>query len=65
MTEIVMTPDGPEEIEVVDAPIEAYGVRGMKSKPWRKTFANRVALDRWIERMDGEVELYGTRKVDC
>lgn len=44
--------------------IEAHGVRGMKSTQWRKTFKNRVALDTWVDKMDGNVEIYGTRKAD-
>lgn len=45
-------------------PIEAYGVKGMKSTPWRKTFKHRAALDAWVEKGDGDIELHGTRKAD-
>lgn len=41
--------------------IEAYGVKGLKSKAWRKVFANADALNRWLERNDAEC--YGVREV--
>jgi hypothetical protein len=39
--------------------IEAYGVRGMKSTPWRKMFKSLEALNAWVEKNDAEV--YATR----
>lgn len=42
--------------------IEAYGVKGMKSKPWRKTFKNAEALTRWAEANDATVD--GMRDVE-
>lgn len=45
-----------------DEPIEAYGVKGMKSTPWRKIFKNVDALNKWVEKNDAEV--YGTRSVE-
>lgn len=47
-----------------DEKIEAYGVRGMKSTQWRKSFKNQAALEKWIDKMDGDVEVQGTRKLD-
>ena len=47
-----------------DGPIEAHGVHGMKSKPWRKTFKNQAALDAWLEKNEGNVEVHGTREVE-
>lgn len=39
--------------------IEAYGVKGMKSTPWRKVFKDYDALSDWADANDAEV--YGTR----
>lgn len=44
--------------------IEAYGVKGMKSTPWRKTFKSREALVKWLEKNEGNVEVYATREVE-
>lgn len=38
--------------------IEAHGVKGMKSKPWRKTFKNAAAFQAWCEKNDAEVYAY-------
>ena len=35
--------------------IEAHGVKGMKSTPWRKTFKNIEALNAWVEKHRAEV----------
>ena len=43
--------------------IEAYGVKGMKSTPWRKTFKNQQAFERWLDANEGNVEVHGTRDV--
>jgi len=43
--------------------IEAYGVRGTKSKPWRKTFKSQAAFEAWLDKNAGDVEVYGTREV--
>lgn len=45
-------------------PIEAYGVRGMKSKPFRKVFASQAAFARWREAEEGNVEVHGVRNLD-
>jgi hypothetical protein len=42
--------------------IEAYGVKGMKSRPWRRTFKDAFALMAWCEKNDADV--YGTRHVE-
>lgn len=39
-------------------PIEAYGAKGMKSKPWRKTFKNQAHLAKWTEKHDAKVHAY-------
>lgn len=44
------------------AKIEAYGVKGMNSKPWRKVFKNVEALNAWLEKNDAEV--HGTREAE-
>jgi len=41
--------------------IEAYGVKGMKSAPWRKTFKSTEALNAWIEKNGAEV--HGIREI--
>jgi hypothetical protein len=43
--------------------IEAYGVKGMMSRPWRRAFKDADALLAWCEKNDAEV--YGQRLVDC
>jgi hypothetical protein len=35
--------------------IEAHGVKGMKSTPWRKTFKSVEALNAWIEKSGAEI----------
>lgn len=42
--------------------VEGYGVRGMASKPWRRTFASREAMLAWAEK--NSAEIHGTRSVD-
>ena len=44
--------------------MEAYGVKGMKSTQWRKKFNNWEAFEKWLEKMDGDVEVYGTRRLN-
>jgi len=45
-------------------PIEAYGVHGVKSKQWRKTFKSQAAFEKWLDKNEGNVEVYGTRDLD-
>ena len=47
-----------------DGSVEAYGVKGMKSTPWRKTFKNQKAFEQWLEKNEGDVEVQGTRKAE-
>ena len=42
--------------------VEAFGVKGMKSTPWRKTFRDSNALATWAEKNSAEV--HGTRSVE-
>jgi len=44
------------------ARIEAYGVKGMKSRPWRRTFKDAAALLAWCEENDAQV--YAQRDAD-
>lgn len=47
--------------------IEAYGNKGLKNTPWRKTFKNSDKMLEWAEKNDATV--LGTRElehaVDC
>jgi hypothetical protein len=38
--------------------LEAYGVKGLKSTPWRKSFKDFDALQRWAEKNDAEIHAY-------
>lgn len=42
--------------------IEAHGVKGMKSTPWRKTFKHADHLNDWAEKNDADV--HGTRDLE-
>lgn len=42
--------------------IEAYGVKGMKSTLWRRTFKNKDAMSKWVDKNDAEI--YGTRETE-
>ena len=42
--------------------IEAYGVKGLRSQLWRRTFASAAKLDAWCEKHDATV--LGTRVAD-
>ena len=35
--------------------IEAHGVKGMKSTPWRKAFKSIEALNAWVEKNGAEI----------
>lgn len=48
--------------KVQELRVEAYGVKGMSSKPWRKTFKNLDAMFAWLVKNDAEVS--GTREVE-
>ena len=43
--------------------IEAHGVKGIKSKPWRKTFKSQAAFEAWLDKNAGDIEVYGAREV--
>jgi hypothetical protein len=44
--------------------IEAHGVKGMKSTPWRKEFKSEKHLDDWMTKQDGNAELHGVREME-
>ena len=44
------------------ARIEAYGVKGMKSRLWRRTFKDAGALLAWCDENDAQV--YAQRYID-
>lgn len=44
--------------------IEAHGVKGMKSNPWRKEFKSHKHLDDWMTKQDGNAELHGVREME-
>jgi len=56
-----------EEVELEEAAqghtIEAHGIRGMKSTPWRKTFKSHEHLSDWADKNDS-VEVHGTRDLE-
>lgn len=41
--------------------IEIYGIRGLKSKSFRKVFPNEKAMIKWCEDHEGDVRVHGTR----
>ena len=42
--------------------IEAYGIKGMKREPWRRTFKDADAMLAWAEKYDAEIQ--GQRETD-
>jgi hypothetical protein len=48
-----------------NGPVEAYGVKGVKSTPWRKVFRNQAAFEKWLDANEGNVEVHGTRQADA
>jgi len=44
--------------------IEAHGVKGMKSTPWRKEFKSEKHLVDWMTKQDGNAELHGVRELE-
>jgi hypothetical protein len=44
--------------------IEAYGIKGMKSTPWRKRFKSQAAFEKWLDNTEDDVEVLGTREVN-
>lgn len=44
--------------------IEVVGVRGMKSKPFRKTFRNEHDMDRWMDENGGDITVTGVRDLE-
>lgn len=44
--------------------VEAHGVRGVKSRPWRKVFKNAKHFEKWLEKYQDELEVYGVRELN-
>ena len=44
--------------------IEAHGIKGVNSKPWRKTFASQEAFEKWLDKNEGDVEVHGVREAE-
>jgi hypothetical protein len=44
--------------------IEAYGVKGITGKAWRKIFLNQRAFEKWLEKNEGDIEVLGTRNTE-
>jgi hypothetical protein len=53
--------EGSDELKVG---IEAYGVRGVNSNKWKKTFKSQEAFEKWLDQNEGDVEVSGTREVN-
>jgi len=57
--------EGPDKELYYDfSPVEAYGVMGTGSTPWRKKFKNEKAFVKWLEKHQGNVEVYGSRRME-
>lgn len=44
--------------------IEAYGIIGVRSRAWQRTFKNYAMLEKWLGANEGNVEVYGVRDAD-
>jgi hypothetical protein len=44
--------------------LEAYGMKGLKNIPWKKTFSSQEAFEKWLEKNEGNVEVLGTRNLE-
>jgi hypothetical protein len=60
----LMSEGSDEESGYDPSPVEAYGVMGMKSTPWRKKFKNERAFVKWLEKQEGNARVYGSRRMD-
>jgi type II secretory pathway component PulM len=49
-------------MKAITPSIQAYGVKGMKSTPWQKTFKSVEALNAWVEKNGAEV--HGIREIN-
>jgi hypothetical protein len=41
--------------QIMKQKVEAYGVKGMKSTPWRKTFKSMEAMEAWLDKTGAEL----------
>jgi len=51
-------------MEAKEKAFEAYGVRGIKSTPWRRVFKTQKAFETFMDKNEGNIEVYGTRDVE-
>ena len=52
------------ETKAAEKAFEVCGVKGMKSKPFRKTFKTQAAFERWMEKNGDDVEIHAFRDLD-
>lgn len=43
---------------------EAYGVKGIHGKAWRKVFKSQEAFEKWLDKNEGDVEVHGFRDLE-
>lgn len=48
----------PKKDEDPDGPVEAQGVKGMKSTPWKKTFKNQKAMEDWFDKNGDDITVH-------
>jgi hypothetical protein len=46
------------------AKVEAHGVQGMRSTPWRRTFPSWAAFDAWAEKNRENITIHATREAE-
>jgi hypothetical protein len=51
--------DKPDRVRV-----EAHGVRGMQSTPWRRTFPSWAAFEAWAEKNSENITIHATREAE-
>jgi hypothetical protein len=44
--------------------VEAHGVRGMQSTPWRRTFPSWAAFEAWAEKNRENITIHATREAE-
>jgi len=50
--------------ETIKGRVEAYGVKGPKSIPWRKTFKNQAEYEKWHDKNEDDIKVKGIRKIE-
>jgi hypothetical protein len=49
--------------ETIEGRVEAYGTKGPKSVPWRKTFKNQAEYEKWHDKNEDDISVEGIRKI--